>query len=229
MAYLRKINSFNPELKKIIIGEAPCPYELYESLNDRDIKVYTVYGSTEDTGSVAVNSSEDGSYELLDDSCVHIAADGEILVNGDCITSGYYHDEKATDMVIRDGVHHTGDYGRINSKGHLVITRRNRGIILLPTGAKICKKMTSDEITALNGVAEATVLLCDNKLVAVVVPINKDDRPDKFKKRIDKYNENKGYRWEIQKVVVIDKPLPRNADGTVDENELDKIVMGEIA
>ncbi len=229
MAYLRKINSFNPELKKIIIGEAPCPYELYESLNDRDIKVYTVYGSTEDTGSVAVNSSEDGSYELLDDSCVHIAADGEILVNGDCITSGYYHDEKATDMVIRDGVHHTGDYGRINSKGHLVITRRNRGIILLPTGAKICKKMTSDEITALNGVAEATVLLCDNKLVAVVVPINKDDRPDKFKKRIDKYNENKGYRWEIQKVVVIDKPLPRNPDGTVDENELDKIVMGEIA
>ena len=229
MAYLRKINSFNPELKKVIIGEAPCPYELYEGLRDRDIKVYTVYGSTENTGSVAINYSEDGSYEMLDDSNVRIAADGEILVSGDCITSGYYNDKKATDMVIIDGVHHTGDYGRINSKGNLVITRRNSGIILLPTGIKICKKMTSDEITALNGVAEATVLLCDNKLVAVVVPINKDDRPDKYRKRIDKYNEKKGYRWEIQKVVVIDKPLPRNVDGTVDDIELEKIVMKEMA
>ena len=228
MSYLRKINSFNPELKKIIIGEAPCPYELYESLRDRDMKVYTIYGSTEDTGTVAVNRSEDGSYELLDDSNVMIASDGEILVSGDCVTSGYYHDKKATDMVIIDGVHHTGDYGRINSKGNLVITRRNSGVILLPTGAKICKSMASDEVSALNGVAEARVLLCDNKLVAVVVPINKDDRPDKYKKRIDKYNENKGYRWEIQKVVVIDKPLPRNVDGTVDDCELESIVAKEI-
>ncbi len=228
MSYLRKINSFNPELKKIIIGEAPCPYELYESLRDRDMKVYTIYGSTEDTGTVAVNRSEDGSYELLDDSNVMIASDGEILVSGDCVTSGYYHDKKATDMVIIDGVHHTGDYGRINSKGNLVITRRNSGVILLPTGAKICKSMASDEVSALNGVAEARVLLCDNKLVAVVVPINKDDRPDKYKKRIDKYNENKGYRWEIQKVIVIDKPLPRNVDGTVDDCELESIVMKEI-
>lgn len=229
MIYLRKINSFNPELQKVIIGEAPCPYELYESLRDRDIKVYTVYGSTENTGSAAINKTEDGTYELLDDSCLAIAQDGEILVKGDCISSGYYHDKTATDMVIKDGVHHTGDYGRINSKGRLVINRRNNGVILLPTGAKICKKMTSDEITALNGVAEASVLLCEDKLVAVVVPIDKNDRPDKYKKRIDRYNENKGYRWEIQRVVVLDTALPRNADGSVDEKELEEIVSKEMA
>ena len=59
--------------------------------------------------------------------------------------------------------------------------------------------------------------------------MHKDDRPDKYRKRIDKYNEKKGYRWEIQKVVVIDKPLPRNVDGTVDDIELEKIVMKEMA
>lgn len=224
MGYLRKISSFNPELKKVIIGEAPCPYRLYEYFNDRDIDVYTLYGSTENTGSVAVNVSEDGSYELMDSSSVEIADDGEILVKGDCVTSGYYHDAKSTEMVIRDGVHHTGDYGRFNGRGNLVITRRNNGIILLPTGAKICKKMTSDEITSLNGVAEARVMLYDDKLIAVVVPINKDAKPDLFKKRIDKFNENKGYRWEIQHVIISDKPLPRNEDGSVDETALDDIV-----
>ena len=149
-------------------------------------------------------------------------------MKGDCITPGYYNDKAATDRVIKDGVHHTGDYGRFNGKGQLVITRRNSGIILLPTGAKICKKMTSDEITELNGVAEARVILCNDKLVAAVVPINKDDKPDKFKKRIDKYNENKGYRWEIQKVVVLDRPLPRYEDGSIDDNELEDIVLKEM-
>ncbi len=227
MEYLKKINSFNPELNKVILGEAPCPYSLYESLSDMDIDVYTIYGSTEDTGSVGINNCEDGSYELLEASSVEIAPDGEILVKGECVTSGYYGDEKATDMVISDGVHHTGDYGRLNSKGHLVITRRNSGIILLPSGAKICKKMTSDEITALSGIAEARVLLHRNKLVAVVVPIIKDGKNDRFKKKIDRFNADKGYRWEIQRVVVVNEPLPRNEDGTIDETELEAIIARE--
>ena len=228
MNYCKRINAFNPELRKVIIGDSPCPFRLYGALNDRDISVYTVYGSAENTGSVAINVSVDGAYDLLDESCVFIAEDGEILVKGDCITPGYYNDKAATDRVIKDGVHHTGDYGRFNGKGQLVITRRNSGIILLPTGAKICKKMTSDEITELNGVAEARVILCNDKLVAAVVPINKDDKPDKFKKRIDKYNENKGYRWEIQKVVVLDRPLPRYEDGTIDDNELEDMILKEM-
>jgi long-subunit acyl-CoA synthetase (AMP-forming) len=227
--YLRKINSFNPELRTIILGEAPCPYELYEKLSDMDLKVYTIYGSTEDTGSVGINSCEDGSYELLDAASVEIAPDGEILVRGACVSSGYYGDRTATDLAIVDGVHHTGDYGRLNAKGHLVITRRNSGIILLPSGARICKKMTSNEITAINGVAEARVLLYDNKLVAVVVPIIKDGKAERFKKKIDRFNADKGYRWEIQRVVVVDKPLPRNEDGSIDENELETIVAQEEA
>ena len=65
-------------------------------------------------------------------------------------------------------------------------------------------------------------------MMVAVVPINKDDKPDKFKKRIDKYNENKGYRWEIQKVVVLDRPLPRYEDGSIDDNELEDIVFKEM-
>jgi long-subunit acyl-CoA synthetase (AMP-forming) len=225
--YLKKINSFNPELKTVILGEAPCPYELYESLSDRDIKVYTVYGSTETTGSVAINSTEDGSYEIFDEDSVQLGTDGEILVRGDSVTSGYYRDKDATDAAIYGGFFHTGDYGRMNSKGHLVITRRNSGIILLPTGAKICKKVTSNEITAINGIAEARVLLYDSKLVAVVVPMHKDAKPERFKKRIERFNEEKGYRWSIQRVVMYDKPLPKTAEGSVDEKELELIVAQE--
>ena len=49
------------------------------------------------------------------------------------------------------------------------------------------------------------------------MPIDKSASEDIFKRRIDKYNEKKGYRWEIQKIVLRKEPLPINSDGTVDE------------
>ena len=41
--------------------------------------------------------------------------------------------------VLKDGMYHTGDYGRINNAGRLVLLQRNPDIILLPTGEKISR------------------------------------------------------------------------------------------
>lgn len=49
---------------------------------------------------------------------------------------GYYNDEVQTERKLKGGYLHTGDYGRINSSGRLVITKRNPAIISLPTGEK---------------------------------------------------------------------------------------------
>ena len=65
------------------------------------------------------------------EGAVTIAEDGEILVNGPCVMKGYYKDDEANNKVLRDGVYHTGDYGRINSAGRLVLLQRNPDIILL--------------------------------------------------------------------------------------------------
>mgnify|MGYP001664617262 CR=1 FL=1 len=95
--------------------------------------------------------------------------------------------------------------------------QRNPDIILLPTGEKISRVRTNEQITAINGVAEGFITFYNNRLTAVIVPIDKSATEDIFKRRIDKYNEKKGYRWEIQKIVLRKEPLPRKSDGTVDE------------
>lgn len=56
------------------------------------------------------------------------------------------------------------------------------------------------------------------------MPIDKSASEDIFKRRIDKYNEKKGYRWEIQKIVLRKEPLPRNSDGTVDEEAVCELI-----
>ena len=215
--YLRSINGFNGELKKVIIGGASCPFRLFENLCDNDLDVYNVYGMTETSGCVGVNDLYDGSYTLFDKDAVSIAEDGEILVSGACVMKGYCEDDKTTAEVVKDGVYHTGDYGRINSQGRLVLIRRNPDIILLPTGEKISRIRTNEQITAMNGVAEGYITFYENRLTAVIVPIDKGASEDIFKRRIDKYNEKKGYRWEVQKVVVRREPLPRKENGEIDE------------
>ena len=222
--YLKKIKAFNSELHTIVIGSAPCPFKLFETLKDRDFNVYTVYGMAESTGCIAVNSSMDGSYELYDQDAVEIAPDGEILVKGACVMRGYDKDEEMNEKVLAGGMLHTGDYGHLNSLGRLVLDKRNPETILLSTGEKLCRHVINQEIAALNGIAESYITLYDDKLTAVLVPIDKQANADKFKRLMDKYNERKGYRWEIQRIQVLDRALPRNEAGSVDETAVEELL-----
>ena len=225
--YLKKVKAFNKELRTIVIGGATCPYRLFEKLMDRDYEVYSIYGMTECSGCIAISNHLDGSYDIYDGTQVTLSADGEILVSGPCVMAGYDKDEDTNKKVIQNNVYHTGDYGHFNHDGRLVLDRRNSGILLLPTGEKICRKVINDEITAINGVAESYLSLCEDKLTAIVVPIKKDMRYETMKRKIDKYNEKKGFRWEIQKLIVLDKPLPRFEDGRLDLNEIENIMLQE--
>lgn len=222
--YLKRIKAFNSQLKTIIIGGASCPFRLFEALKDRDLKVYNVYGMTETSGCIGINDTMDGTYRLFDESRVTIAPDGEILISGDCVMKGYDKDEEYTKRVVRDGKYHTGDLGRINERGCLVLLLRNPEIILLPTGEKISRTVTIREITALDGVAESYVTLHDDKLTAIIVPIDKEAREDRFVRLINRYNERKGFRWEIQKIKFVREPLPRLANGDIDTEAIDDLL-----
>lgn len=222
--YLKRIKAFNQELRTVVIGGAPSNYKLFEALKDRNYNVYAIYGMAECSGGIAVKNGMDDSYELYDDEAVQFAHDGEILVGGHCVMKEYDKDENSTKEVLKDGIFHTGDYGRLNRYGRLVITKKNPGILHLPTGERICRRVINEEITALHGVAESYLTMDADKLTTVIVPIDKDMTTDRMKKKIDKYNEKKGYRWEIQKVIVQKQPLPRLENGQADEKAIQEIL-----
>ena len=54
--------------------------------------------------------------------------------------------------------------------------------------------------------------------------MNKSIHKDRIKKLIDKYNEKKGYRWEIQRIVVSENVIPKMEDGTIDTEEVENIL-----
>jgi fatty-acyl-CoA synthase len=56
--------------------------------------------------------------------------DGELLLRGDHMCSGYWKKPEATAEAIRGGWFHTGDLARIDEDGHLSIVGRKKDMII---------------------------------------------------------------------------------------------------
>src|SRR3546814_16317119 len=57
---------------------------------------------------------------------IRIAEDGEILVRGDLLMKGYWHDPETTAQTIVDGWLHTGDAGVVHPDGYITSPHRKK-------------------------------------------------------------------------------------------------------
>ncbi|MFA4915166.1 MAG: AMP-binding protein [Syntrophales bacterium] len=55
---------------------------------------------------------------------------GELIVKGENVMRGYYKDEEATAMVIRNGWLYTGDLAKVDEEGYIFITGRKKRMII---------------------------------------------------------------------------------------------------
>ena len=68
---------------------------------------------------------------------VKIAGDGEILVRGPNVTTGYYNAPAETARAFEDGWFHTGDVGELDAEGRLTILGRKKEMIVTPEGLNV--------------------------------------------------------------------------------------------
>ena len=134
-------------LEKIVCGGAPLRPEIADFYEDIGILVTNGYGITECSPLVSVNTDfiNDPKTVGFPMGCVDVRIDdpnedeeGEICVKGDIVMLGYYKMPEATaEVFTEDGYFRTGDYGKINKKGQILITGRKKNIIILGNGKNI--------------------------------------------------------------------------------------------
>ncbi len=121
-------------LKGIVSGAAYLDSKVEKLYERSGIKIRQGYGLTEASPVVAINRFDPGGHKRgtvgqpIPGVEVRIAEDGEILVKGPNVMLGYYKDEEATALAIRDGWLHTGDIGYWAKDNFLIITDRKSSI-----------------------------------------------------------------------------------------------------
>ncbi|WP_372366585.1 long-chain fatty acid--CoA ligase [Candidatus Uabimicrobium sp. HlEnr_7] len=140
--YSKVRSNFGSRIVSCSSGAAPIPKEVLDFfLYASNLNILEAYGLTEfvccafsTPRAHRANSVGKPMYGCE----IKIAEDGEILLKGPQMFSGYYNDEKATKEVIsEDGWLHTGDIGKLDEDSFLYITGRKKEFIKTSTGKKI--------------------------------------------------------------------------------------------
>ncbi|MGH8832593.1 MAG: AMP-binding protein [Polaromonas sp.] len=82
---------------------------------------------------------------------------GEVQVRGDTVMAGYWRDEAATAVTLRDGWLHTGDIGSLDEHGFLTLKDRSKDVII-SGGSNIYPREVEEVLLMDPAVAEASVI-----------------------------------------------------------------------
>jgi long-chain acyl-CoA synthetase len=159
-----------------VSGGAPLNPRTADFFNAIGIPILEGWGLTETTAASTVNPygrSRVGTVGKAGFGAeVTTAPDGELLVRGPHVMTGYWNNEEATKEVIdADGWFHSGDIGVIDPEGYITITDRKKDILVLANGKKVAPQPIETRLKESPYISEA-VLLGDKAgtVGALIVP-----------------------------------------------------------
>ncbi len=170
------IEGLGGKVRFLITGMAPIQTKIIEQFNQAGIRLLEVYGVTE-TGMIAWNKLQDNAIGTVGKPIfndVVISESAEIFVKRHApLTLGYFVDpnQDGAQTFLADGMIATGDLGRFDEQGRLILVGRKKDIIVTSGGKKFHPGLVEQEIEQVAGVEK--VVLIQNKtqpsqLVAII-------------------------------------------------------------
>jgi len=102
-----------------------------------------------------------GELKVVDQDGQQVPADGqttgEILVRGNVVMAGYYHDAEATERAMGDGWFHTGDAAVVHLDGYIEIRDRIKDVII-SGGENISSVEVESELLRHPAIAEVAIV-----------------------------------------------------------------------
>ena len=151
--YRRAHRLFGLKFWSFVVGAAPLDPSLEEFWGRLGFVVIQGYGLTETAPIVSLNhpfSTSKGSVgKAIAGVEVKIADDGEILVRGDNVTTGYFGAAEATAEAFEGGWFHTGDIGEVDAEGRIFIKGRKKEMIVTPEGLNVFPEDVERVVAAL--------------------------------------------------------------------------------
>jgi long-chain acyl-CoA synthetase len=209
---------FGGRMKAMVSGGAPLNPEVGLFFQSLGLTFLQGYGQTEAGPVISCNRPSaglrmDSVGPPVKDCEVRIADDGEIMVRGELVMHGYWHNPDETARVLSDdGWLATGDVGHLDECGRIVITDRKKDLIVNDKGDNVSPQRVEGMLTLQAEIAQAMVF-GDRKpyLVALLVPeaeyADKADLQQRLSKAVDKVNADLSVIERIRRFIIADEPF----------------------
>ncbi|WP_135455751.1 long-chain fatty acid--CoA ligase [Mycobacterium sp. DL99] len=169
------------ECRAAISGGAPLGARLGHFYRGVGLSIYEGYGLTETSAAITVNRVNDlkvGSVgKLMPGNSMRLAEDGELLVKGGVVFSGYWGNETETNAVFTDDWFHTGDLGAIDDDGFLTIVGRKKEIIVTAGGKNVAPALLEDRLRAHPLISQAMAVGDKQPFIAALITIDPEAFP----------------------------------------------------
>jgi long-chain acyl-CoA synthetase len=173
--------AFGPRNPVVLTGAAPIGPEVLEFFDACGITVLEGYGMTETAAASTLNTRADGRLgsvgRPLPQTEVAIADDGEILMRGPHVFTGYHRDPQATDAALEGGWMHSGDLGHLDADGFLHITGRKKDLIITSSGKNISPEMIESALRETRWISQAVVVGDRKPYLAALITLDPDELP----------------------------------------------------
>ena len=178
---LKKVQErFGGRVRFFISGSAALNRDVAEWFDAVGLRIIEGYGLTETSAASFVNRPSIGGYQFgsvgwaLPGTEVKIAEDGEILLRGPGVTTGYHQLETATAEAFgEDKWFHTGDIGELDDNGFLRITDRKKDLFKTSNGKYVAPSVIESMFKGICPYASQLVIEGDGrKFVSAIVTLD---------------------------------------------------------
>ena len=170
------------KIQYAVSGGAPLGARLGHFFRGIGITILEGYGLTETSAPSTVNLPSDLAIgtvgKPLPGTTIRTAEDGEVLVKGDQVFVGYWHDDAATAEVMSDGGWFaTGDLGELDERGFLRITGRKKEIIVTAGGKNVAPAVLEDRLRAHPLVSQCMVVGDQKPFIGCLITLDAEAVP----------------------------------------------------
>jgi long-chain acyl-CoA synthetase len=181
LVYSKLRAAMGGHVRYAVSGGAPLGTRLGHFYRGIGVIVLEGYGLTETTAPATVNVPERVKIGTVGTPLpgvgVRIAEDGEILVKGVNVFTGYHNNETASSDALHDGWFQTGDLGELDDDGYLKITGRKKEILVTAGGKNVAPAVLEDRLRAHPLVSQCIVVGDQKPFIAALITLDAEMLP----------------------------------------------------
>ncbi|MGH2764276.1 MAG: AMP-dependent synthetase/ligase [Thermoleophilaceae bacterium] len=156
------------QVESVNVGAAPTPREVIEFFHAIGVPLAELWGMSETCGYGTCNPPEKikiGTVGPVSPGAeIKLADDGEVLMRGAMVTSGYRNEpEKTREALDDEGWLHTGDVGELDEDGYLKIVDRKKELIISAAGKNMSPANIEAKVKASSPVIGQAIAIGDGK------------------------------------------------------------------